>query len=108
MGYLPCLRVKYMSSTVVRVVEGMVGTRRLCGWWTSVARRCLWALVLLLFMEWWAFAIGDGEWVSPSLVGVLASWAFLFESRRRRGTPGLTVGVPHQPFAGGAVGIDSY
>ena len=62
----------------------------------------------LLFVEWWAFAIGDSEWASPSLVGVLASWASLFESRRRRGTPGLTVGVPHQPFAGGAVGIDSY
>ena len=45
MGYLLCLRVKYTSSTIVRVVEGMVGTRRLCGWWTSVARRCPWALV---------------------------------------------------------------
>ena len=97
----------------VRVVVGMVGTRRplwvvgIRGSSPSVGTRGP-----LLF-------VGCGTGGGRSLSEVvdcrrrhsLGSWHHgylsLFESRRRRGTPGLTVGVPHQPFAGGAVGIDS-
>ena len=76
--------------------------------WLVAVRGHSWPIVVRgLWHWWWVFAISGGGWASPSLVGILASWASLFDSRRRCGTPALTVSVPHQPVAGGVVGIES-
>lgn len=46
------------------------------------------------------------DWHCHLLLWVLASWTSLFGSQRQCDTLRLTIGVPHQPFGGGAVGID--
>ena len=71
--------------------------------WALMDHCCSWFVVLVVGVHygWW--------WIGITVprCGVLASWASSFGSQFRCGMLGLTVGVPHQPYAGGAVGINS-